>query len=207
MLAELGGDIGGIAHGNIEEPDFHLDALAEDAMEGLTRELYAGVNRNYGALSYGGMPYVDHEEYYSGIDLELVYDDSDVEHLNQFIYLRGAWFNEFENLRHSRVTEDYEDYILVNFKAAEANVVLTAGEPYEVRVLVDDEPVKPEQAGLDIQWDEEGNSFLTVDESRMYRLIQLDDFEGHELKLSSNSDHFSVFAYTFGAYIGVQPLP
>ena len=28
----------------------------------------------------------------------------------------------------------------------------------------------------------------------MYRVIQLDDFEGHELKLSSNSDQFRVFA-------------
>jgi thiol-disulfide isomerase/thioredoxin len=207
VLAELGGDVNGIAHGNIEDPDFHLDALAEDAMDGLTRELYAGVNRNYGALSYGGTPYVLHEEFYSGPDQELVYDDTDVEYLNQFIYLKGAWLNEFENLRHARTTENYEDYILVNFKAAEVNVVLTADGAYEVRVLVDDEPVKPEQAGLDIQWDDEGNSFVTVDEPRMYRIIQLDDFESHELKLTSNSDLFSVFAYTFGAYIGAQPLP
>ena len=64
-------------------------------------------------------------------------------------------------------------------------------------MLVDDEPVKEEQAGLDVQWDDEGNSYIRVEEPQMYRIIQLDDFDGHELKLSSNSDQFRVFAYTF----------
>ena len=50
VLAELGGDVAGIEHSNIEDPDFHLDALVQDPFKGLTRELYAGVERNYGAL-------------------------------------------------------------------------------------------------------------------------------------------------------------
>ena len=210
VLAELGGDVAGIEHSNIEDADFHLDALADDPLEGLTRELYAGVERNYGALQFGGSPYVLHEEYYQGLGREVDYEDTEEMHLNQFIYLQGKWINELEYLRHAHVTDDYEDYILVNFKAAEVNVVLTIGdseEPYDVRVLVNDEPVKEEQAGLDVQWDDDGNSYIRVEEPRMYRVIQLDDFEGHELKLSSNSDQFSVFAYTFGAYVGTQPLP
>ncbi|MYB48289.1 MAG: redoxin domain-containing protein [Dehalococcoidia bacterium] len=210
VLAELDTDVAGIEHSNIEDADFHLDALVQDPLEGLTRELYAGVERNYGALQYGGSPYVLHEEYYHGLGRVVEYEDTEEEHYNQFIYLQGSWINELENLRHARVTENYEDYILVNFKAAEVNVVLTIGDsddPYDVRVLVNDEPVKEEQAGLDVQWDDEGNSFITVEEPRMYRVIQLDDFEGHELKLSSNSDQFRVFAYTFGAYVEEQPLP
>ena len=210
VLAELDTDVAGIEHSNIEDADFHLDALAQDPLEGLTGELYAGVERNYGALQYGGSPYVLHEEYYQGLGRVVEYEDTEEEHYNQFIYLQGSWINELENLRHARVTENYEDYILVNFKAAEVNVVLTIGDsdaPYDVRVLVNDEPVKEEQAGLDVQWDDEGNSFITVEEPRMYRVIQLDDFEGHELKLSSNSDQFRVFAYTFGAYVEEQPLP
>ena len=210
VLAELDKDVASIEHSNIQDADFHIDALAQDPLEGLTRELYAGVERNYGALQYGGSPYVLHEEYYHGLGRVVEYEDTEEEHYNQFIYLQGSWINELENLRHARVTENYEDYILVNFKAAEVNVVLTIGdsdEPYGVRVLVNDEPVKEEQAGLDVRWDDEGNSFITVDEPRMYRVIQLDDFEGHELKLSSNSDQFRVFAYTFGAYVEEQPLP
>ena len=210
VLAELDEDVAAIEHSNIEDADFHLDALVQDPLEGLTRELYAGVERNYGALQFGGSPYVLHEEYYHGPGRVVEYEDTDEEHYNQFIYLQGSWINELEHLRHARVTEDYEDYIFVNFKAAEVNVVLTvgdSGEPYDVRVLVDDGPVKQEQAGLDVQWDDEGNSYITVEEPRMYRVIQLDDFEGHELKLSSNSDQFRVFAYTFGAYVEAQPLP
>ncbi|MCY4527997.1 MAG: redoxin domain-containing protein [Chloroflexi bacterium] len=210
VLAELDEDVASIEHSNIVDADFHLDALAEDPLEGLTRELYAGVERNYGALQFGGSPYVLHEEYYQGLGRVVEYEDIDEEHFNQFIYLQGSWINELEHLRHARVTENYEDYIYVNFRAAEVNVVLTIGDsddPYDVRVLVNDEPVKEEQAGLDIQWDDEGNSFITVEEPRMYRVIQLDDFEGHELKLSSNSDQFRVFAYTFGAYVEEQPLP
>ena len=135
VLAELDTDVAGIEHSNIEDADFHLDALAQDPLEGLTRELYAGVERNYGALQYGGSPYVLHEEYYHGLGRVVEYEDTDEEHYNQFIYLQGSWINELENLRHARVTEDYEDYILVNFKAAEVNVVLTIGdsdEPYDV---------------------------------------------------------------------------
>ncbi len=210
VLAELDEDVASIEHSNIVDADFHLDALAEDPLEGLTRELYAGVERNYGALQFGGSPYVLHEEYYQGLGRVVEYEDIDEEHFNQFIYLQGSWINELEHLRHARVTENYEDYIYVNFRAAEVNVVLTIGDsddPYDVRVLINDEPVKEEQAGLDIQWDDEGNSFITVEEPRMYRVIQLDDFEGHELKLSSNSDQFRVFAYTFGAYVEEQPLP
>ncbi len=210
VLGELDENVASIEHSNIEDANFHLDALAEDPLEGLTRELYAGVERNYGALQFGGSPYVLHEEYYQGLGRVVEYEDVSEEHYNQFIYLQGSWINELEHLRHARVTEDFEDYILVNFKAAEVNVVLTkedSVEPYDVRVLVNDEPVNETQAGLDVQWDDEGNSFIRVEEPRMYRVIQLDDFEGHELKLSSNSDQFRVFAYTFGAYVEEQPFP
>lgn len=210
VLAELGDDVEGVEHGNIKDGDYHEDAIAEDPLLSLTRELYAGVDRNYGALQNGATPYVLHEVYYQSPNVDIEYADTEEEHFNQFIYLQGLWHNGIESLRHARETEDYEDYILVNFRAAEVNVVLTSdedGEPYEVRVLVDDGPMKPEQAGLDIRYDDEGNSFMLVTEPRMYRIIQLDDFEGHELKLTSNSDRFNVFAYTFGAYTEAQPLP
>ena len=49
-------------------------------------------------------------------------------------------------------------------------------------------------------YDDEGNSYVRVDEPRMYRLVSTPTYSGHDLKLSSNSDAFSVFAFTFGAY-------
>lgn len=34
----------------------------------------------------------------------------------------------------------------------------------------------------------------------MYEVVALPEFGGHELKLSSNSDRFGLFAMAFGAY-------
>ena len=80
-------------------------------------------------------------------------------------------------------------------------------EPYEVRVLVDDAPVARQFAGADIRYDEQDNSFMLVDQDRMYAVLSFPEFEAHELKLSSNSDSFSVFAYTFGAYTELHETP
>ncbi len=71
----------------------------------------------------------------------------------------------------------------------------------DVRVTIDGRPLEPSEAGADIMFDEEGNSFLLVDEARMYRAVKVSEYEGHEMSLSSNSADFSVFAYTFGAFI------
>ena len=46
----------------------------------------------------------------------------------------------------------------------------------------------------------EGRSFFRVDEGRMYELVALPEYGSHELRLSSNSDDFSLFAFAFGAY-------
>ena len=47
---------------------------------------------------------------------------------------------------------------------------------------------------------EEGRSYFRVDEGRLYELVSLLEYGTHELKLSSNSDDFVLFAFTFGAY-------
>ena len=43
-------------------------------------------------------------------------------------------------------------------------------------------------------------SYFVVDEPRMYQILELPEFESHEMTLSSNSDAFSLLAMTFGAY-------
>ena len=67
-------------------------------------------------------------------------------------------------------------------------------------MTIDDRALEATEAGADVEWDDEGNSFVTVEESRLYRVVQLPEFSDHELKISSNSDDFTVFAYTFGAF-------
>ena len=175
-----------------------------DPENGLTRELYAGHERNYAAVMSRAMPpYVRHDLYYAQPNVELEYKDPG-DHENHFLYLEGLWHNGAESLVHARKTENYEDYLAILFTATSVNTVMGPGVsgPYQVRVTIDDLPLHPSQAGADIMWDEEGNSYLLVDESRMYRVVEVPELSSHGLKLSSNSDEFEVFAYTFGAFKG-----
>ena len=74
-------------------------------------------------------------------------------------------------------------------------------DPFDVQVTIDGRPLLPQEAGADIIV-EDGRSFFRVDEARMYEVVALPEFGGRELKLSSNSPDFGVFAFTFGAYSG-----
>ena len=202
LLGEAGFGVSNVDAG--EEPERTIDfrAYTNDAATRITRELYAGVERNYAkALSQQEPPYVAHQEYYSGASRDIAYEDPG-NHVNQFIFLQGLWNNGLENLTHARTTENYEDYIATMFYGTSVNVVLSLedAEPYEVRVTYDDRPLQASEAGADIMFDDQGNSFLRVTESRMYRVVDIPEYGGHELKLSSNSADFAVFAYTFGAF-------
>ena len=62
-------------------------------------------------------------------------------------------------------------------------------------------PLLPAEAGADIVFDDEGRSLLRVDEARHYAIVELPEWGEHDLKLSSNSDNFAIFAFTFGIYL------
>jgi hypothetical protein len=203
LLAEAGVVLVDFEFKSLPEREYDPKAIGGNRAMGLTRELYAGWERNYSALMSGGAfpPYVRHQEYYQQPDVPREYTDPGV-HENHYIYLQGEWRNGPESLVHTRATEDYEDYIAIMFYATSVNAVMSPGvtNRYEVRVTLNDAPLEPGQAGVDIMWDDTGNSFLVVDEPRMYRIVEIPEFGGHELKLSSNSHDFRIFAYTFGAF-------
>ena len=204
LLIEAGYDLSDIPGDTPPEPDIDPLALTATEEEGRTRELYAGYNRN--GLLTTNPPYVLHREFFEARDADILYSDPG-EHPNHFLFLDGLWNNGPESLVHSRVTEDFEDYMVLQFYANSVNVVLAAdrGGTYDLRLLMDGDPLAPEDAGEDVWFDDDGNSFVTVHESRMYFLVNLLDFSGHELQLSSNSDEFEVFAFTFGSYKGGEP--
>ena len=205
LLVEAGADLAAVAIS--AEPEKEVDERAftgTDPFARQTRELYAGFIRNFGALRGGTPPYVMHEEFYGAPSQDLMYEDPG-DHRNHHMYLQGLWHNGLEELVHARETEDYEDYLALTFMAIEVNVVLSEGdEPYDVRVTIDGRPLEETEAGSDITFDEEGNSFVTVDASDIYHLVQLPEYSGHELQLSSNSDQMAVFAFTFGSYLETE---
>jgi thiol-disulfide isomerase/thioredoxin len=209
LLAENGGTVTLQNADFLPEREFDEAAFAVDGPEmSVTRELYAGTQRNYSALQFGGggqPPYVRHGQYYSRQDLAMEYVDPGV-HENHFIYLSGLWTNGPESLTHARTTEAYEDYVAINFYGTSAHIVLgvpASGESYEVRVTIADAPIPADHAGEDVKWDDDGNTYLLVDEDRLYRVAKTPQYGGYELKLSSNSDTFEFFAFTFGVFSNV----
>ena len=146
-------------------------------------------------------PWVLYEQFYEGLDSDVSFEDVP-EHENQHLYIQGLWHVGPESLTHARATEDFEDYLAIKYNAKTVNAVLghDGGAPYRVRITLDGIPLSPDDADTDVRFDDMGNSYLHVDESRMYRLIRTTEYEQHELQLSSNSDRFELFTFTFGAY-------
>ncbi len=194
-LTEAGYDVSDIPLGQVENQD--RDGTATR----VTRELYGGFQRNY---SPSGL-YAAQEEYYARTNADIQYVDTyagtDQYPSNQWV-VNGLWRNESEAIVHARESEGLEDYIALRMEAVSANVVIDpqGPEPFDVFVQLDDDWLTEDQAGDDIQFDDQGRSFLHVTEGRMYRAIEAPSYDQYILKLSSESSNFAIFAFTFGIY-------
>ena len=83
------------------------------------------------------------------------------------------------------------------------NAVLTSdsGKPYKVRVTVGDEYLTEKNKGSDIIIGDDGESYLWVMAPTLYNVIDNESYVRREnLKMSSNSPDFELFAFTFGVY-------
>ena len=201
LLTDAGARVGSIDRNTDEGPSVVASAFAQDPGEQITRELYGGWERN---ATPNGI-YIAHASYYNDQQQTLDYVDPG-EHVNQFLFLQGQWTAELESIKHARETANYEDYIAMKFFARSANIVIDleeGAEPFKVKVTIEDDGVErallPEEAGVDIVY-EDGESFLEVDEGRMYFAVSLPEYGGRDLRFSSNSADFGLFAMTFGAY-------
>ena len=196
LLISAGADVSDIKASTVPDPQYLPEARSRDLGVRLTQELYGGYQRND---SRTGL-YIVQPDYYDGAERVVDYTDPGG-HTNHHIYLQGPWFNGYEELRHARRTESFQDYIALHFSATTVNVVVNPGDgqPFEVQVTIDGNPLQQDQAGPDISF-QEGRSVFRVDEGRLYEIVALSAYGSHELRLSSNSDDFAVFAFTFGAY-------
>ncbi len=181
----------------------------ESGRGAVTPELYAGWHRNFITARAGRRPYVAQQEYFEAIDISNLEDTAVIDVMvpqdiqPHAMYFHGEWSVEPERIRHARTTENLEDYLALNYAAKSVNVVLTSdsGEPYEVIITVDGAMLNQENAGEDIQWDENGYSYVLVDEPRMYAVVDNPQYLPESiLTMRSNSDDFGLFAFTFGVY-------
>ena len=168
----------------------------------VTRELYAGFQRGRNDLLFGQGGYVHQELYYESVNTIADFekpDDLDP----HVIYFDGPWHIGAESSRHAIETENYEDSLSLVYSARSVNAVLTSpsGEPYKVRLTVGGEYLTDENKGIDVIIDDNGESYLWVTEPKMYSIIENPSWlRRQELKMSSNSDDFGLFAFTFGVY-------
>ena len=198
LLEEIGADVSDIEVNADRGPQLDEGAFDDQGRVVQTRELYAGARRNSG----GGVPYIGNNTYYfTEVNASETYSDPG-QHQNHYLYLKGAWLKGLESIEHDRETENLEDYLALKFFGTSVNVVIASEntEPYDVVITLDDQPVPQEAWGDDLRMNGENMTVITVDEPRMYRLIRLPAHGSHELKLSSNSEDFNVFAFTFGSY-------
>ncbi len=197
LLEEAGATIDDIVANPDSGPTFNEKASSGSIETGQTRELYAGLERNASSQ----VPYIIQAEFYALPAGGPILLEDPGDHQNHFLYLHGMWINGLDGAQHARVTEDLEDYVALKYFGTSVNVVLgSEGEPYRVYLTVDDGPIPLQDRGTDIEEDEDGRTFIFVDRDRMYRLIESPEYGGHEMKLTSNSDEFAVFAFTFGSY-------
>lgn len=192
-LEEAGWDVSDIPVGTVNNSE--RDATATN----ITREIYGGYERSYHPQGL----YAGDDEYYIQPDATRLYVD-DGDYRPQQFFLHGEWTNGAEAVIHARETEEPTDHIALLMEARSANVVVQPQRPGSFRVYttLDDNPLDESEAGEDIQFDEDGNSFFLVDQARMYRIVEQPETDPRVLKLSSTSDSFAVFAYTFGIYDG-----
>ena len=192
-LEAAGRDLSGIPIGIVDNSPRDQEAKR------MTREIYGGYQRSYHPQGL----YAGDEEYYISPDTTRFYTDDGSYNPQQF-FLQGEWTNGAEAIIHARKTQNPEDYIALLMEARSVNVVVEPQKPEYFRVFVtlDDEPLTREDAGEDIKFDMDGNSYFIVNGARMYRIVEQDTFRARVLKLSSTSDAFAVFAFTFGIYDG-----
>jgi thiol-disulfide isomerase/thioredoxin len=109
------------------------------------------------------------------------------------IYLEGTWLSTADNLQ----AQEASASVVLAYTAKEVNIVAnTLAEPVTLEVFIDDNYITEERAGSDIQFEGE-KAFITVNEPRLYNLIQ-GKHGSHKLTLTTDSDDFNFNAFTFG---------
>ena len=214
LLAEAGAELSDLDAQQIDNQPIDPKFFADPSNQ-ITPELYAGWYRGFTAAyfelnqysesvyRYGG--FVAPREYYDQASPNTVvdYQDSGKDSLHM-IFLQGPWYNGRESLMHARETSAFEDYMSVTFSAKAANAVIKPeGEgagPFKVLLTLDGEYLTEANKGEDVVIEEDGRSFLHVEEPRLYSVVIAPSYGTYKLKLSSDSPHFALYAFTFGVY-------
>lgn len=169
----------------IEREKFDRQKMFEIAKK-ITPEIYFGSERSRG--------FGNSQVCVSGSCIRFI-DRGD--HQQNLVYLNGDWEQEKEFIRHPT---SEEAHVSLKYTAKNVNAVLSQffGKQYKVYVLLDGKYLDRSVAGRDIKLDKDGKSFVLVDSSDMYELVETETMQTHEIKLVSDSNEFAIYTFTFG---------
>jgi thiol-disulfide isomerase/thioredoxin len=111
------------------------------------------------------------------------------------LYLDGPWTIRKE---YAQPSGDAPATLAIDYQAKEANLVIhpLAENGFKVEVTQDGKPLAKNDRGVDIS-EENGKTFVTVKEARMYRIANNSDFGRHTLRLIASTPSFGAYAFTF----------
>ena len=115
-----------------------------------------------------------------------------------FFYAKGRWASTAEYME---AAEEGDHSIVLRYEASGVNVVMASprGASQDVKIRLDGQPLSPQQKTQDTRFrsSEVGQeSYITVQNSRMYALVDTHDFGVHTLELVCPAG-VAVFAFTF----------
>ncbi|MBI3306836.1 MAG: redoxin domain-containing protein [Candidatus Omnitrophica bacterium] len=124
-------------------------------------------------------------------------------------FAHGQWANRADYFEHARHTDQLSDYLGIVYSAHEVYAVLnrlpdlknekdSSGQNgYRVYITRDDEPLPPAQRGPDVLQDDQGATYVLVQESKLYYLVIGEDQDFHELKLWPQQKGMAVNSFSF----------
>lgn len=116
-------------------------------------------------------------------------------------YVEGKWLNhpdDFESVAPS--TPQSPVSLGITYKGRDVYSVLdrTPDKPVELTVTRDGQPVPADRRGVDVKADADGQTYVTIDESRMYYIITKEDDGTHDLRFYPRSAGARICSFTFG---------
>lgn len=121
----------------------------------------------------------------------------------------GRWDVEPDGLRLAQANKTQSAFVRVVYHAAQALAVLSPAETGRTRVFVkqDDLWLHEGNKGRDIQFDDDGRSFVVLDSPRLYDLTRDSVFTPHELFLIPDRQGATVHGLSFSDACAVTTLP
>ncbi|QQR93078.1 MAG: redoxin domain-containing protein [Candidatus Iainarchaeum archaeon] len=107
------------------------------------------------------------------------------------VYLEGEWKNNSDSVE--LVSETGKVVLL--YKAKALNIV--AGNPAELSVRLDENPLTPENRGEDVSI-LNGKGTVSVEEEKLYNLVASPNYDPHLIEILVSGKGFQLYTFTFG---------